>query len=71
MDFESGELCYKNIVYLWEFFYELFVSGDKCSLIIVWIREEYGEFKLKNKEEVVKRWGVYKKIKGMNYEKFS
>ncbi|XP_058954109.1 transcriptional regulator ERG homolog isoform X1 [Pocillopora verrucosa] len=71
MDSESGEPRYKNIVHLWEFLYELLASGDKCSSIIAWIREEHGEFKLKNKEEVAKRWGAYKKIKGMNYEKLS
>ncbi|XP_078342606.1 uncharacterized protein LOC144628385 isoform X1 [Oculina patagonica] len=71
MDSESREPRYKNIVHLWEFLYELLASGDKCRSIITWIREEHGEFKLKNKEEVAKRWGAYKKIKGMNYEKLS
>lgn len=71
MDSENAEPRYKNIVHLWEFLYELLASGDKCSSIIAWIREEHGEFKLKNKEEVAKRWGAYKKIKGMNYEKLS
>ena len=68
---ETREPRYKNIVHLWEFLYELLASGDKCHSIITWIREDHGEFKLKNKEEVAKRWGAYKKIKGMNYEKLS
>lgn len=71
MDSEIREPRYKNIVHLWEFLYELLASGDKCRSIIAWIREDHGEFKLKNKEEVAKRWGAYKKIKGMNYEKLS
>ena len=59
---------YKNIVHLWEFLLEL-LAEDSCRSLISWIRKERGEFKLKNPEEVAKRWGILKRKKGMNYEK--
>lgn len=59
---------YKNIVHLWEFLLEL-LAEESCRSLIVWVREERGEFKLKNPEEVAKRWGMLKRKKGMNYEK--
>lgn len=62
---------YKNIIHLWEFLLELLAYGGECRSMIAWVREEHGEFKLKNKDEVAKKWGAYKKIKGMNYEKLS
>ena len=70
MDSER-EPRYKNIIHLWEFLLELLAYGDECRSMIAWVREEHGEFKLKNKDEVAKKWGAYKKIKGMNYEKLS
>jgi len=70
MDYER-EPRYKNIIHLWEFLLELLAYGDECRSMIAWVREEHGEFKLKNKDEVAKKWGAYKKIKGMNYEKLS
>lgn len=70
MNYER-EPRYKNIIHLWEFLLELLAYGDECRSMIAWVREEHGEFKLKNKDEVAKKWGAYKKIKGMNYEKLS
>ncbi|KAK3700684.1 hypothetical protein QZH41_004688 [Actinostola sp. cb2023] len=39
--------------------------------MIAWSRKDYGEFKLKNQEEVARRWGMVKHRSGMNYEKLS
>lgn len=66
----AKEPHYKNIVHLWEFLLEL-LAEDSCSTIICWSRKEYREFKLKNPEEVAKKWGLLKGKKGMNYEKLS
>ena len=68
---EKQEPRYKNIVHLWEFLLELLAYGDECRLMIAWVREEHGEFKLENPEEVAKIWGEFKNFKGMNYEKLS
>lgn len=65
---EVREPRYKNIVHLWEFLLEL-LAEDNCRPLITWISKERGEFKLKNPEEVAKRWGILKRKKGMNYEK--
>lgn len=65
---EVREPRYKNIVHLWEFLLEL-LAEDNCRPLITWINKERGEFKLKNPEEVAKRWGILKRKKGMNYEK--
>lgn len=67
---EPREPRYKDIVHLWEFLLEL-LAQDSCRSLISWIRKERGEFKLKNPEEVAKRWGILKRKKGMNYEKLS
>ena len=64
----AREPRYKNIVHLWEFLLEL-LAEDSCRSLISWIRKERGEFRLKNPEEVAKRWGILKRKKGMNYEK--
>lgn len=61
---------YKNTVHLWEFLLEL-LSDERYSSIIAWSRKDYGEFKLKNQEEVAKKWGIVKHRAGMNYEKLS
>ncbi|KAL9959576.1 hypothetical protein ACROYT_G032909 [Oculina patagonica] len=66
----AKEPRYKNIVHLWEFLLEL-LAQDSCKSIICWSRRDYREFKLKNPEEVAKRWGLWKGKKGMNYEKLS
>ncbi|XP_031571232.1 ETS translocation variant 4-like isoform X2 [Actinia tenebrosa] len=61
---------YKNTVHLWEFLLEL-LSDERYNSIIAWSRKDHGEFKLKNQEEVAKRWGILKHRAGMNYEKLS
>ncbi|XP_001637424.2 transcriptional regulator ERG homolog [Nematostella vectensis] len=61
---------YKNTIHLWEFLLEL-LADERYSSLIAWSRKEYGEFKLKNQEEVAKRWGILKHRAGMNYEKLS
>lgn len=61
---------YKNTVHLWEFLLEL-LSDDRYNSLIAWSRKDHGEFKLKNQEEVAKRWGILKHRAGMNYEKLS
>ncbi|XP_068758862.1 transcriptional regulator ERG homolog [Montipora capricornis] len=65
---DAREPRYKNIVHLWEFLLEL-LAEESCRSLITWVRKERGEFKLKNAEEVAKRWGLVKRKKGMNYEK--
>lgn len=61
---------YKNTVHLWEFLLEL-LADEQYSNMIAWSRKDYGEFKLKNQEEVARRWGIVKHRAGMNYEKLS
>ncbi|XP_020904742.1 protein FEV, partial [Exaiptasia diaphana] len=61
---------YKNTVHLWEFLLEL-LADERYSSMIAWSRKDYGEFKLKNQEEVARRWGIVKHRAGMNYEKLS
>ena len=39
--------------------------------MICWTNREAGEFKLKNQEEVARRWGTLKHRPGMNYDKLS
>lgn len=39
--------------------------------MICWTNREAGEFKLKNQEEVARRWGNLKHRPGMNYDKLS
>ena len=66
----ESETRHKDIVHLWEFLFEL-LADKSCGSIITWIKQENGEFKLKNPEQVAKVWGAYKGVKGMNYEKLS
>ena len=47
------------------------LSDDRCTSLISWSRKEHGEFKLKNQEEVARRWGKLKQRPGMNYDKLS
>lgn len=61
---------FKNIVHLWEFLLEL-LADESLSTIISWSRKECKEFKLKNPEEVARRWGIFRGKKGMNYQKLS
>ncbi|XP_020904740.1 transcriptional regulator ERG homolog [Exaiptasia diaphana] len=60
----------KTSIHLWEFLLDL-LSDEKCSSLITWTDREEGEFKLKNQEEVAKRWGHLKRRPGMNYDKLS
>lgn len=39
--------------------------------MIEWTDEMNGEFKLKNSEDVAKKWGQRKHKEGMNYDKLS
>ena len=61
---------YKKILHLWEFLLEL-LANESCRPLIEWIREEDREFKLKNPEEVARRWGRLKRRPAMNYDKLS
>lgn len=67
---EERKPRYKNIMHLWEFLLEL-LADEKYRSLITWSRKAHGEFKLKNQEEVAKRWGNLKQRSGMNYEKLS
>ena len=67
---ESKPSRYKNIVHLWEFLLEM-LADEHCSSLISWSRQNYQEFKLKDKEEVARRWGILKGRRGMNYDKLS
>lgn len=61
---------HKTAVHLWEFLLDLLLDG-KSDNVICWINREKGEFKLKNQEEVARRWGNLKHRPGMNYDKLS
>lgn len=61
---------YKNTLHLWEFLLQL-LTDERAQSIICWSRKEHGEFKIKDQEEVAKRWGALKKRPGMNYDKLS
>lgn len=60
----------KTAVHLWEFLLDLLLD-EKSGHVICWINREAGEFKLKNQEEVARRWGNLKHRPGMNYDKLS
>ena len=60
----------KSAVHLWEFLLEL-LADESCSSLIHWTKKEEREFKLKNQEEVARRWGNLKQRPGMNYDKLS
>ena len=60
----------KTAVHLWEFLLDLLLD-ENCGDMICWINREAGEFKLKNQEEVARRWGCLKHRPGMNYDKLS
>ena len=61
---------HKNSTHLWEFLLEL-LTDEACSSLISWTKEEEYEFKLKDTEEIAKRWGSRKHRPRMNYEKLS
>ncbi|XP_048581299.1 ETS translocation variant 5 isoform X2 [Nematostella vectensis] len=60
----------KPAVHLWEFLLEL-LADESCASMISWTKKEEGEFKLRNQEEVARRWGDLKQRPGMNYDKLS
>jgi len=60
----------KTAIHLWEFLLNLLLD-EKCDHMICWTNREAGEFKLKNQEEVARRWGNLKHRPGMNYDKLS
>ena len=60
----------KTAVHLWEFLLDLLLD-ENSGHVICWINREAGEFKLKNQEEVARRWGNLKHRPGMNYDKLS
>ena len=60
----------RSAVHLWEFLLEL-LADERYSSLIMWTKREKGEFKLRNQEEVAKRWGELKQRPGMNYDKLS
>jgi len=57
-------------VTLWQFLLELLVS-DEHSAIIEWTDRRKKEFRLKDAEEVARRWGERKSKPNMNYDKLS
>lgn len=60
----------RRSVHLWEFLLELLMDETNASMI-EWTDEMNGEFKLKNSEDVAKKWGQRKHKDGMNYDKLS
>lgn len=62
--------CTKNAIHLWEFLLEL-LSDEECVSLICWTKAEEFEFKLKDQEEVARRWGNLKQKPRMNYDKLS
>lgn len=60
----------KTAIHLWEFLLNLLLD-EKSHHMICWTNREAGEFKLKNQEEVARRWGNLKQRPGMNYDKLS
>lgn len=61
---------YKNTLHLWEFLLQL-LNDENAKSIIGWSRKDYGEFKIKDQEEVAKRWGALRNRPGMTYDKLS
>lgn len=64
------ETRFKNIVHLWEFLLEL-LANENCRSLITWSNKSRWEFKIRDPDEVAKRWGQYKRIKKMTYDKLS
>ncbi|KAL9959582.1 hypothetical protein ACROYT_G032916 [Oculina patagonica] len=70
MSFESLRKPPKTAIHLWEFLLNLLLD-EKSDHMICWTNRDAGEFKLKNQEEVARRWGNLKHRPGMNYDKLS
>ena len=66
----ASKPCTKNAIHLWEFLLEL-LSDEECVSLICWTKAEEFEFKLKDQEEVARRWGNLKQKPRMNYDKLS
>ena len=66
----ASKPCTKNAIHLWEFLLEL-LSDEECVPLICWTKAEDFEFKLKDQEEVARRWGNLKQKPRMNYDKLS
>lgn len=64
------ETRFKNIVHLWEFLLEL-LANENCRSIITWSNKSRWEFNIRDPNEVAKRWGQFKRIKMMTYDKLS
>lgn len=67
---KNAKPCTKNAIHLWEFLLEL-LSDEECVSLICWTKAEEFEFKLKDQEEVARRWGNLKQKPRMNYDKLS
>lgn len=60
----------RSAFHLWEFLLEL-LADERYVSLITWTDKDKREFKLRNQEEVAKRWGELKQRPGMNYDKLS
>ena len=60
----------KNIMHLWEFLLEL-LAKEICRSVITWTRKDNLEFKIKNPQELARKWGAFKNRVGMSYETLS
>ena len=80
LDYESSILVYywtlfcvagvEANVTLWQFLLELLLSNEH-NAIIEWTDRHKKEFRLKDAEQVAKRWGERKSKPNMNYDKLS
>ena len=57
-------------VTLWQFLLEL-LSSNEHNAIIEWTDRQKREFRLKDAEQVARRWGEHKSKPNMNYDKLS
>ncbi|KFM10343.1 ETS translocation variant 3-like, partial [Aptenodytes forsteri] len=55
---------------LWHFILEL-LRKEEFRHVIAWQQGEYGEFVIKDPEEVARLWGQRKRKPQMNYDKLS
>ena len=57
-------------MHLWEFLLEL-LAEKRCQSLIMWTRQEKGEFRIIKTEAVAKLWGFENGRQGMTYDKLS
>ena len=57
-------------MHLWEFLLEL-LADKRCQSLIMWTRQEKGEFRIIKTEAVAKLWGFENGRQGMTYDKLS